>query len=818
MTRDSLWKSFKHWAWQWRAVLVAAPSAASLVVLVRLLGLLQAWEWSAYDQFMRLRPQDPPDPRIAIVGIFQDDDEVLSQELGYIPDRDLADTLLKLRDQQPRAIGFDFYRDVPQEPGRQELLDVVSTTPNLFGIRLLVGDQGAITPSDDLMAAYTNPDGVIRVGSNDVVIDGDGRVRRGVLAADDAATGIPVAGLGVLLAEQYLKAEGIEAVFTATEAGWLTHQILQLADRLGLQQSAIPCLFDSRYPRARLTLGQAQFQPFHCKDGGYINADAGGWQLMINYRGSSSDVGRTEPGSSIQTTFEVISIRDVLDGKISADWARDRIILIGPMNEISKDYFFTPYSASFLGEARRMYGVEIHANIASEIISTTLDGRPQIRTWSEPIEWAWVFTWSTVGAVMAWQLRQAGKQRYPWLQRSLWLGGALGALLGSSYLLFWQGWWTPFVPAGVAWAGAAVTVTAYVARSAGDIRKTFGRYLSDEIVETLLEDPEGLKMGGERRSITILTSDLRGFTATAERLPPEEVIKILNFYLGAMADVITHYNGTIDEFMGDGILVLFGAPINRSDDARRAIACGVAMQQAMQGVNAQMLKWGLPELAMGIGINTGEVVVGNIGSEKRTKYGIVGNQVNLTYRIESYTTGGQILISGSTRDIAEVDIKIVGEKEVQPKGVKRPITIYEVDGIGEPFNLYLQREEEVFVPVRDPIGVQYAILSGKDVGDRLYQGHLTALSRRQALMALATDSLDVDLKPLTNIRLNLLLQDELRSDESKELAEDLYAKVLEVPAKPGSVYIYFTAKPPLIAQYLLTTYQNNQACSTPVSL
>ena len=163
-------------------------------------------------------------------------------------------------------------------------------------------------------------------------------------------------------------------------------------------------------------------------------------------------------------------------------------------------------------------------------------------------------------------------------------------------------------------------ITAYIARSAQDIRKTFGRYLTDEVVATLLESPEGLQLGGEHRKITILTSDLRGFTATSERLPPEEVVKILNFYLGYMADVITKYQGTIDEFMGDGILVLFGAPIAREDDPARAVACAIDMQLVMEPINKQIKEWGLTPLEMGIGINTGEVVVGNIGSLKRTKY------------------------------------------------------------------------------------------------------------------------------------------------------------------------------------------------------
>ncbi|HEY9628620.1 MAG TPA: adenylate/guanylate cyclase domain-containing protein [Coleofasciculaceae cyanobacterium] len=224
------------------------------------------------------------------------------------------------------------------------------------------------------------------------------------------------------------------------------------------------------------------------------------------------------------------------------------------------------------------------------------------------------------------------------------------------------------------------------------IRQVFGRYLSDEIVMNLLEKPEGLKLGGDRRTITILTSDLRSFTSLSERLQPEEVINLLNLYLEHMAEVINHYGGTIDEFMGDGILVLFGAPTPHEDDALRAVACACAMQLAMGKVNEQMVQLGLPELAMGIGINTGDVVVGNIGSEKRAKYGIVGSQVNLAYRIESYTRGGQILVSAATLKAAGASVKVSGKQQVQPKGISVPVTIYEVYGVGGRHSLYLPRE------------------------------------------------------------------------------------------------------------------------------
>ncbi|UCE82377.1 MAG: response regulator [Deltaproteobacteria bacterium] len=220
------------------------------------------------------------------------------------------------------------------------------------------------------------------------------------------------------------------------------------------------------------------------------------------------------------------------------------------------------------------------------------------------------------------------------------------------------------------------------------ILATFGRYISDEIVESILETPEGLKLGGEMRTVTILMSDIRGFTPITERLTPEDVVSILNIYLEAMTEVIQKYQGTINEFIGDAILVIFGAPIELEDHARRAVACALEMQMAMAGVNERNREAGYPELEMGIGINTGELVVGNIGSKKRAKYGVVGSNVILTSRIESFTKGGQILVSESTVDSCGPILSIDDSMEVMPKGVNKPIPIYQVGGIGGEYNLY----------------------------------------------------------------------------------------------------------------------------------
>jgi adenylate cyclase len=343
------------------------------------------------------------------------------------------------------------------------------------------------------------------------------------------------------------------------------------------------------------------------------------------------------------------------------------------------------------------------------------------------------------------------------------------------------------------------------------IRQVFGRYLSDNVVANLLESPHGLKLGGERRKITILTSDLRGFTALSERLSPEEVIHILNIYLEYMADVINQYQGTIDEFMGDGILVLFGAPIPKADDATRAVACACSMQLAMGAVNEKMKELGLPRLEMGIGINTGEVVVGNIGSEKRTKYGIVGSHVNLTYRIESYTKGGQILISQQTLKEAGSNVRISGQKQVQPKGLLQPITVYEVYGIGGFYNLYLPREEEIFLPIPEAIGLQYKILEGKHIDNTNFKGNLIKLSSQGAEVQVENPGVDTLPSEFSNLKINLFL-----SNSSPEKSEDIYAKVGKQQAEKGSFYIHFTAIPPSVQAYLEDLYASVKASELPI--
>lgn len=740
-----MWTKLRQMLWQWRSLWIITPSVAGLIILLRFSGLLQFLEWAAFDQYMRLRPQELPDDRVVIVGIDEDDlHELIGQD--YIPDKFLAQLIVKLQARKPRVIGLDIYRDLPVEPGHQELVKVFQNSPNIIGIQQITG--AGVPPSPVLKAKG-------QIGANGLLVDADAKVRRGFLSISDRQ-GKKLWSFGMLLALHYLQPEGIN-----------------------------PPLIDASTYR----LGQTLFPAFGANDGGYVRANANKYQVILNYRGPTKH-------------FHSVSMRDVLQDRLPADWGCDRIILIGNVGEIFEDFVFSPFNSGFPLGIERTPRVEIHANQISQILSSVIDQRPLIKTWSEPLEWLWILLWSGVGANLIWQLRYIGGLNKVSFHKVIAPFLAAIALSGMTFLAFLGGWWIPVVPPLFALGGSAIALTAYLAHTAGAIRKTFGRYLTNEVVANLLENPDGLKLGGERRNITILTSDLRGFTAISERLPAEEVIKIINLYLGYMADVITHYQGTIDEFMGDGILVLFGAPSAREDDAIRAIACAVAMQLAMEPVNETMQQLGLPHLEMGIGINTGEVVVGNIGSEKRSKYGIVGDQVNLTYRIESYSVGGQILISESTFKQVESLVKIDGQKSVQPKGVHQPITIYEIGGISGKYNLYLpNKEEEVFVTLPETILIQYTPLDGKHIDSSIMQGRLSRLSLKAAEICVVPNQDSVVLAPLTNLKLNLFMP----NDET--FSEDIYAKVVE-PATDNSFYIHFTNKPPEIEKQLSTLYNS----------
>jgi len=213
------------------------------------------------------------------------------------------------------------------------------------------------------------------------------------------------------------------------------------------------------------------------------------------------------------------------------------------------------------------------------------------------------------------------------------------------------------------------------------LRRTFDAYVSPDLMEGILENAGQLQLGGTMKPATVLFLDIRGFTAWTRSMPPQQLVKELNALLSEMVEVIFHKGGAVNKFLGDAILAVFGAPIEHDDDALRAVTAAIEMQQRLTAHNQERQAAGLPEIRLGIGITTGPVVAGNIGSSQRLEYTVIGNPVNMAARLQGLSLDNQILLD---RDTAEhVDGALaghvavsIGEREV--KGVDVPIEVFEI--------------------------------------------------------------------------------------------------------------------------------------------
>lgn len=648
-----MWAKLRQQIWEWRGVLVTAPSVAGLLIALRLAGLLQSLELWALDQYFRLRPLEPVDPRIVIVEISDSDIEKTGE--WHVPDAVIAQLLEKLKKQQPKAIGLDLFRNSPLGSNHQALLKVFESTPNLIGIEKRIGDDNypAIAPNSVLRKLG-------QVGSVDVAIDVDNKIRRGMLylTPDD---GEPIASLGLRLALIYLEAQGITPHPAATNP-----QFLQL--------------------------GQAVFVPFEANDGGYVRADAGSYQIMLNFRGPAR-------------SFRTVSMTDVLKDQIPPDLVRDRIVLIGATASKLRDLFNTPYSGGLFSAPRQTPGVEIQANLTSQILSAALSGRPLIKTWLDPWEWLWVFLWSCTGATLSWVGHYAGgvKKLSPrslsidlraWIAISILLAAG-SSLIGGCYLAFLGGWWIPVVPPVLALTGSAIAIAGYIANLERADRQTvmelFGRHVTWEIAEAIWRDRHQLlkdgRLLGRKTTATVLFTDLKDFSRIAEHTDPEVLMSWLNEYMEAMAQIVLDHGGVVDKFIGDSVMAVFGVPIPRTTpdaiaaDAQQAIHCALAMAAALNSLNHKWQAEDHLSVTMRIGIATGTVVVGSLGSSQRMDYTTIGDSVNVASRLESYdksieSSACRILIDEATYKHIQGKFPTAALGSVLLKGRQQPTTIY----------------------------------------------------------------------------------------------------------------------------------------------
>ena len=361
-----------------------------LTVLLRYTGGLQSWEWNLLDRFFRWRLTDTVEPRITVVTIDEQDLKTAGQ--WPIGDRTLATAIKNLQTQSPQAIGIDLYRDSAVSHNR-ELLQQLKTNPSLYIVEKAIGDR-VLPPA----ISQT------QVGFADQVLDSDGKVRRALLSVVDDDKQLRFS-LGTQLALDYLKEREIE-----------------------LQQ------IDSN----RNSLGKAIFKRFEPNDGGYVRADSGGYQILLNFWGTKAN-------------FQQYSLTEVLNGKTTTEDIRDRLILIGVTAESLKDSFYTPYSKGWFDSPQKMPGVFIHANVASQIVSAAIDNRPLLRTHSKSTDFLWIFLWGTVGAVIIWRLNKKIIIAVCIILANL-------MAIAVCYLVFLSGWWLPSIPSLLALNSTAAAV------------------------------------------------------------------------------------------------------------------------------------------------------------------------------------------------------------------------------------------------------------------------------------------------------------------------------------------------------------------------
>jgi adenylate cyclase len=626
------------------AVSILAGVLVALSVLgIRSTAILEPLELTVYDWLIQSqRGSEEADPRIVLITVTEQD--ILRQGRWPITDAILAEALTRLVQFQPRAIGLDIYRDIPVDPGHADLNRVLVEHPQIITVTKLGGGKVASIPPPPVLA------GTEQVAFNDILIDSDGIVRRGLLfqeVGDQTAY-----GFALRLALLFLAEEGI-----------------------GPQP-------DPENPE-QLRLGSTTLRRFGPNDGGYVRADAGGYQVLVDfYRGHSQPIS--------------FSLTALLTGQVNSDAIRNKIVLFGVTAESVPDLFHTPLSSGN-DTGRMIPGVAVHAHIISQFLGAGLEGRRPIATPSESQEWLWVILWGVLGAGLgSWT-------RSPWRL----VLGAMGGLffLGSMVVVaFAQGWWVPLVPPSLAWFLSLSIVTASVLsrerKERALLMHLFSKHVSGEVAEAVWRQREQFLQDGRPRSqqlvATVFFSDFKGYTAASEKMTPEALMDWVNAYLDVMAGLVIKHRGVIDDYAGDAIKANFGVPLPRiteaeiAQDAVHAVTCALAMEQEMHRLNMRHEQAGLATIGMRIGIHTGLVVAGSVGTSERLKYTTVGDAVNTAARLESLdrdivqeTPGRRlcrILIDESTKRYLGDRFLLDQIGEVSVKGKEQTLMVYRVIG------------------------------------------------------------------------------------------------------------------------------------------
>lgn len=625
-------------------VLLIALAVALLTIGLRLVGGLEELELKAYDWGMALRPAKTTTSRVSLIGITEEDITAIG---GWpMSDATLAEALAKLVSHHPAAVGVDLYRNLPVPPGRSELEEVVRKNPRIVLVKKFGDRSSPGVPAPAFLGEESE-----QVGFSDMVIDPGSVVRRGLLFLDDGKTVFH--SMALRLATLYLADQGI-------------------------------------YPQpdpmtpAHIRLGKTTLHPLGPDDGGYAHADTAGYQYQLDFRDQDE-------------ALPLFSFADLLADRIDDAALRGRIVVLGTMAVSIHDSFYTP--ARLKNTLNGMVpGMSLHGHAASQLLRFALDGDQPLASLPEPTEAGWILCWCLLGGVIGLWLRS------PFLLPIA--AGAGVAVIGTvAVAALGRGLWLPMVPPGLGLLSSAGLVTVYLAydeaKSRAFLMDMFSRHVSKEVAGSLWQQRRQFMNSGrplpQRLTATVLFSDLVGFTTISEKLEPPELMEWLNQYMEIMGREVMVHGGIINKYIGDSIMAVFGVPVARSTeeeirgDAINAVKCAMAMATAMRELNRKWADQGQATVGTRIGIFTGPLVAGSLGSTARMEYTVLGDTVNVASRLESFSKETfryhpldnpcRILLGSSTNECLAGHFPTRPVGDIRLKGKDTPVSIYELDSV-----------------------------------------------------------------------------------------------------------------------------------------
>jgi len=618
--------------------LIIGLLACVAVWTARGLGLFQGAELRVYDTFLRWRAKNAPDdPRIVLIKITEND--ISNPKLGDWPlwDADLARLLEILEEQHPAAIGVDMYRNLPVPKNGSQLTrlnDVLLSNNNIICIWNPGDAQHHGIPPPPVLKSYTE-----RLGINSFTPDYqiDKIVRRGLLFSSDGTSSFP--SLTLQLALLYSLSKGIP--------------------------------FEME---GNIRLGKTIFRPFEKNDGAYVNADAGGYQMLLDFKGPKN--------------FPSYTLTEAFSGQIPPGALRDKVVILGVTADYAMDYFVTPIEYQHRG-------VEVHAQMLSQLLRAGVEGDRPLEVWPSWKESIWVFVWCLLGTALGYWVRS------PW--KFVLLTSACLLVLGAcAWWGFRAGFWILSATPGTAFLVSAVVVVSYASyyekAQRGSIMSLFSKHVSREVAETIWAQRDAFLEGGKLRAqevtATVLFTDLKGYSSLSEQLGPSGVMDWLNEYMNATTRAVIDNGGVVHKYFGDSVMAVFGVPLIRTteheikQDAINAVRCALAMEKALLCLNKQWSEKGMQMGSMRVGICTGPLMAGSLGSADRMEYAVVGDTVNTASRLESFdkhladgeseNTYCRILIGETTYRLLDDQFhtKLVGILPLKGKAEK--VTIYRI--------------------------------------------------------------------------------------------------------------------------------------------